>query len=132
MISRKHVTIAAFSGAFAVILGAFGAHTLRNILEAKQLATFQTGVQYQFYHSLAILGVACLVTDKTISKKVINTSIVAFTLGIILFSGSLYLLSLKGLLGIESWGKWLGPLTPIGGLCFITGWLLIIYAALRK
>jgi len=109
---------------FAVLLGAFGAHALKSKLAVEQLQVFETGVRYQFYHALALLAVG-LLADKFNSTS-LNYSGYLFIFGIILFSGSLYLLSLKNLLGIESL-KFLGPITPLGGLCFIAGWLCMCF-----
>lgn len=112
-------------GALAVILGAFGAHTLKKFLEPSQLEIYKTGVQYQFYH-LILLGVVALLQEKKASRML---SVVFYLClaGIFLFSGSLYLLSCRFLLGIESW-TWLGPLTPIGGLCFIAAWITFAFS----
>jgi len=117
------------SGALAVMLGAFGAHALKAKLDAAQLQTFETGVRYQFYHTFAILLVAMLM-DRN-QSSLLNYSGYSFITGIVLFSGSLYLLATKSVLGIESWG-WLGPVTPLGGLAFISGWLMLLLATLKK
>jgi uncharacterized membrane protein YgdD (TMEM256/DUF423 family) len=113
----------------AVILGAFGAHALKAKLEPEQLQVFETGVRYQVYHAFALIVVA-LLYDK-LNQGLLNYSGYLFITGIIFFSGSLYLLASKNLLGIESW-RFLGPVTPLGGLCFIAGWLLLAINALKK
>ena len=114
---------AALFGAVAVISGAFGAHRLKDSLTPDQLSTYETAVKYLFYHVFAIIA-AALLYDKTGSNLSLYAGL-AFILGIILFSGSLFLLSTKSIIGIESWG-WLGPITPIGGLAFIIGWGMLL------
>ena len=122
-------SIAGLSGALAVIIGAFGAHALKTKLSPEQLQTFETGVRYQMYHTFALIAVAFLF-DKY-NNGLLRYSGYLFTTGIVLFSGSLYLLATKSLFGIESW-TWLGPITPLGGLCFITGWILFLINFLKK
>ena len=116
------------AGGLAVVLGAFGAHALKGKLPENALQTFETGVRYQMFHALALLLVALL------ADRIGGTLPLAagwlFVAGIALFSGSLYLLSARTLLGIESW-RWLGPITPLGGLCFIAGWATLALAVLR-
>jgi len=113
---RTFLLLAAFFGFTAVALGAFAAHGLKSRLPLDLLAVFQTGVQYQMFHALALLALAVL------AKQVIsNTLLLAgtlFVLGILLFSGSLYLLALTGT-------RTLGMITPIGGLAFLGGWLCL-------
>jgi len=105
-------------GFLAVAIGAFGAHGLKPFMDAYQLSIFETASRYHFYHSLALLAVAFLPRS-----NFTNYISWCFVIGIVLFSGSLYLLSLKTLLHIEHW-KFLGLITPIGGLFFMAGWLL--------
>ena len=114
---------AGFFGFLAVLLGAFGAHGLKFLLEPEQMETFRTGVLYHFIHTLALLAIGLLPRQKS---AILGFSSIFFTAGIILFSGSLYLLSCRNILGIEDWA-FLGPITPIGGLCFSLGWLLVIF-----
>jgi uncharacterized membrane protein YgdD (TMEM256/DUF423 family) len=119
---------AAVCGALAVILGAFGAHALKAILPPESLMSFETGVKYQMYHALALLGVG-LIREKHPGKW-ITYSGHAFLIGIILFSGSLYLLTLlraTSTVGLEG----LGLITPVGGLFLIAGWLLLL-AGMKK
>lgn len=116
------LTLSAFLGAVAVILGAFAAHGLKAKLMPEQLDSFQIGVKYQFYHVLAIMLVVLLGKSFNISTEIIGY---LFVFGIFLFSGSIYLLACKDLLQITSWSKLLGPITPIGGLTFIIGWILL-------
>lgn len=115
--------LGASAGLLAVVLGAFAAHGLKGQLSAQMLATFQTGVQYQMYHALAVLLVVVLAKDY--AGSLLFWSGLFMLLGILLFSGSLYALALTGI-------KWFGPITPIGGLCFIIGWALLIYALIRQ
>lgn len=126
--SKKYLIIAAICGLIAVIAGAFGAHSLRSVLSEQQLSTWQTAVQYQFYHTLAIL----FISGNSINEnKWLNYAANCFFIGIILFSGSLYILSLKDLLGLESISI-IGPITPIGGLFFILGWIFLITSAVKN
>lgn len=111
------------------MLGAFGAHALKAKMSSDQLQVFDTGVRYQLYHAFALIVVA-LVADK-FNSSLLPWSGYLFVTGIIFFSGSLYLLSSKNLLGIENW-NFLGPVTPLGGLCFIAGWILLICSVLKK
>ena len=125
--NKKIIITAAAFGFLAVIFGAFGAHSLKKLISVEQLEVWQTAVQYHFYHTLAILFLSTFSRSR---NKIINFSFYCFTLGILLFSGSLYLISLKNILGIESVGV-LGPITPVGGLFFMLGWLSLLLAALR-
>ncbi|MEC9355059.1 MAG: DUF423 domain-containing protein [Gemmatimonadota bacterium] len=106
----------------AVGLGAFGAHGLRGILSPEDLVTFETGVRYQMYHALALLGVAWAVTQW--ETVLLEWTGWLFVLGILVFSGSLYILVLTG-------QRWLGAVTPLGGLAFILGWILLASTAFR-
>lgn len=116
------LTLGAFLGAIAVVLGAFAAHGLKAKITPEQLVTFQIGVKYQFHHVLAIILVVVLGKSFNISTEIIGYFFVA---GIFLFSGSLYLLACKDLLNITSFAKILGPITPLGGLTFIIGWIIL-------
>jgi uncharacterized membrane protein YgdD (TMEM256/DUF423 family) len=111
-------------GALAVILGAFGAHALRDLLSEEQLRVFHTAVEYQFYHSLALIAVG--VVYEKFQNRWIRYSGYAFFIGIILFSGSLYLLTAFTSL------SYFGIITPIGGLCFIAGWSCLTIGVLKK
>ncbi|WP_199118529.1 DUF423 domain-containing protein [Pedobacter sp. ASV28] len=125
--NKRIILTAAFFGALAVILGAFGAHGLKQIISPDQLLTWQKGVEYQFYHTFAILYLSTFARYK---NKLISLSFLFFSLGIILFSGSLYLLSLKDAYHL-TFTSYIGPITPIGGLCFIIGWCCLFFAALK-
>lgn len=124
------LSAASFLGALAVIIGAFGAHGLKSKLDTYSLDIFQTGVQYQYYHVFAMLSIGLLALK--FPGALLQWSAVFFVLGILLFSGSLYLLATKSLLGIEAWKSVLGPITPLGGLCFIIGWVLTAVHVLKN
>jgi uncharacterized membrane protein YgdD (TMEM256/DUF423 family) len=129
MNQKNTLTIIGVLGAIAVILGAFGAHSLKSVLSESQLSTFETGVRYHYYHTFAIFGVYLL--QQKLTPKRINLINTLFLIGILLFSGSIYLLACKDILGIENW-KFLGPITPIGGTFFIVGWILLATASLTS
>ena len=113
---------AAISALVVIALGAFGAHGLQSILTVKMLAVYKTAVTYQMWHALG-LGIISLLTRQTPDSKLLSWSGSLMITGIFLFSGSLYLLSLLNL-------KWLGMITPLGGVAFIISWILLaIYAA---
>ena len=114
-------------GALAVVIGAFGAHMLSDKIPPEQLANFKTGVLYHFVHTLAALAI-CMAPPKYHSRLV-KLSVIFFLVGILFFSGSLYLLATRSLTGLSA--TWLGPLTPLGGLFFIAGWIGIAIG-LRK
>lgn len=126
---RKLVIIGSIMSAIAVIIGAFGAHALKPLLSITELQTYETGVKYHLIHSLAIILIA-LLSNFNKNQKVITSAYLLF-IGIILFSFSLYLLSLKQVLGIENW-SFLGPITPLGGLLFISGWLLLCWSFITQ
>lgn len=128
MVNRQLIITGSLLGALAVMLGAFGAHSLTNYLSLSELQTFHTANRYHFYHVFAIFF-AWLLYEKT-KSKLVKLSGYAFLVGIVLFSGSLYLLAAKSLLQIENW-TFLGQATPVGGLSFIIGWLLILAGFLK-
>ncbi|GJM33180.1 MAG: membrane protein [Saprospiraceae bacterium] len=105
----------------AVILGAFAAHSLKGQLTPEHLEVFNTGVRYQFYHAFALFGLGILMFYRKTQTMIYAGW--CFVAGIVLFSGSLYLLSARELLGFEA--SWIGPITPMGGLLFIIGWILL-------
>jgi len=105
-----------------------GAHALKSQLSSEQLVSYETGVKFQMYHAIALILIALLI-DK-LDNKSLRYSGYFFIAGVFLFSGSVYLLSLKNVLGIENW-TFLGPITPFGGVCFIIGWIFILLAAIK-
>jgi len=111
--------LGALFGALGVGLGAFGAHGLKGRVEESSIAIWQTAASYQMWHALALLVVAWVISEG--SSTAGRVSGVAFTVGILLFSGSLYVLVLSGV-------KWLGAVTPLGGLAFIIGWISLAMA----
>lgn len=120
--ARKILIAASFLAGLSVILGAFAAHGLKKILPPESVSSFQTGVQYQMYHSLALLILGWMM--KTKPNALFNWAARFFLAGILLFSGSLYLLAAlkaQNTVGLEG----IGAITPFGGLCFITGWVLM-------
>ena len=125
--NKQIIITAAFFGLTAVILGAFGAHALKSSLTVIQLNNWRTGVEYQFYHALALLFLS---TFSKYRSRLIKIAFLSFSLGIVLFSGSLYLLSTLSITGLPT--SYLGPVTPLGGLFLIGGWLSLILAALKN
>lgn len=121
--ARKFLAIGSVSAAISVAAGAFGAHGLKSILSAEMLATYDTAVRYQMYHALGIL-LAGVLELHGISRH-IRSAGWFFVLGTLLFSGSLYVLTLAG-------ARWLGAVTPLGGVAFIAGWLVLGYAVLKR
>ena len=119
------VTVAGIVGALAVGLGAFGAHGLKELVDSAQLTTYKVGVQYHLIHAIVLLGLGLYLSQMRNNR--LNLAFVFILIGIFLFSGSLYLISTKELMGLTNW-KWLGPITPLGGLCYIVGWLLIAFS----
>jgi uncharacterized membrane protein YgdD (TMEM256/DUF423 family) len=120
---RLFFTLGSLLAGLSVALGAFGAHALRARLTADLLANFETGARYQMYHGLALLAAAWAITRWPGSSLPIAAGWL-FVAGVVLFSGSLYLLSLTG-------QRWLGAVTPFGGLAFLAGWVCLVVAAAR-
>ena len=126
---KIHLILGTTLAGLGVILGAFGAHGLKQLVPPETVATYQTGVQYQMYHAFALLIVGVL-SDR-LNNGLLNWAGIFFLLGIILFSGSLYLLaSLKAMNKVGISG--IGLITPIGGLMFIVGWILLLIAIIKK
>lgn len=119
---------AAIFGVIAVVGGAFGAHALKAVLTAEHLASFNTGVRYQLIHAVVLL-VLFLLKDKFDLKQFKIASSLIFW-GVILFSGSIYLLTLKNIIGAE-WLKFAGPITPLGGALIIVGWVFMILGGMK-
>ena len=113
----------------AVAAGAFGAHGLRERLTPEALAQWHTAVEYQFYHGLGILLLAAL-SDR-LGKGAVRWSCRLFLVGIVLFSGSIFLLSTRDLTGFHAIGSFVGPITPIGGLLLMGGWATMLISAVR-
>lgn len=121
--SKVFIVGGALAGMLAVLLGAFAAHGLREHLDVTLLATFKTGVQYQMYHALALLLIGVL-AHQFPGQRLLRWSGILFVTGMLLFSGSLYMLALTQI-------SWFGPITPVGGLAFMAGWLTLAYAATK-
>ena len=109
--------------ALAVGFGAFSAHALKSQISAEMMQVFKTGVEYHFYHALGLLFIGII--PDFLTSRFLNWSAILITAGIILFSGSLYILAITGI-------KWLGAITPLGGIGFILGWTLLFVAVLKK
>ncbi|MHA7128366.1 DUF423 domain-containing protein [Algoriphagus namhaensis] len=125
MKGRQIIQIAAIFGALSVAIGAFGAHSLQAVLEESgRTETYQTAVSYQFYHSIALLVIGVLFTQKPHWKQ-LSWSAIFMIIGIVVFSGSLYTLSLTGITRF-------GAVAPFGGLSLILGWLTLIFAAKKR
>ncbi|WP_196887834.1 DUF423 domain-containing protein [Aureivirga sp. CE67] len=119
------IIIAGILGALAVILGAFGAHALKKVMNADSLQSFEVGVKYQMYHTIVLLVCGFFFQFEDPMETYI---VYSFILGIILFSGSIYGLTLSSIKGKKL--RFLGPITPLGGLCFVAGWVMVaIYGA---
>lgn len=119
--------VGAFYGMLSVILGAFGAHAFKKILPIEKLTSFETGVKYQMYHAILLLVIGFFFSFQSTVEKSMAWSVMV---GTFLFSVSIYLLSFA-----DHWGvnlKWLGPVTPLGGLFMIIGWFLLMLCVLKK
>lgn len=124
MTTKLFLSLAAVNGFLAVGLGAFGAHGLRSKLAENLFNAYQTGVHYHFYHTLALLGLALLLQRQQANMALLVSGWL-FVAGIAMFCGSLYWLAVGG-------PKWLGPVTPLGGLCFLVGWAALFAGALKR
>lgn len=114
---------AAVLGFLGVALGAFGAHGLKTKISAEMLAVYETGVRYQMYHVAALLFIVCLAQSSKIQNLSLSASF--FLAGIVIFSGSLYILVFSG---VKAWGA----VTPVGGLCLLAGWTLLFFKLLKS
>jgi len=123
--NKNIVATAAILGALTIAIGAFGAHGLKQLIDAKAITTFETGVRYQMYHVFALLIIGFASVLKASTQKWVSRF---FIIGILFFSGSIYLLSLNDLFSFNA--KTIGFLTPIGGLFFIIGWLRLAYGVI--
>jgi len=117
---RIFIALGALSAFIGVATGAFGAHVLKSRISAEMLAVFEVGVRYQMYHAFALIATAWMQTRWL--SLIVTASGWCFVIGTVLFSGSLYLLSLSGV-------KWVGAITPFGGLAFLAGWACMAWAA---
>ncbi len=122
LMTRIFLGVGAVLGGLSVAAGAFGAHALRQKLSERAIEIFQTGVHYQMYHSLALLLVALLLSRAEAAQPTLVAAGFAFIVGVAIFSGSLYALSLTNI-------KWLGAITPVGGVAFMVGWGCLAIAA---
>ena len=118
MTQKQVLLIACILGALSVALGAFAAHGLKKMVDAYYLEIFEKAVKYQFYHTFAILAIGVFMNQ--FGNTNFNLPVYLFLAGILFFSGSLYLMTFTQ-------PKWVGPITPIGGLCFIAGWLTLAW-----
>ena len=126
---KGYIKMAALLGALSVALGAFAAHTLKGSVSDYALEIFETSVRYQFYHVFALLGVG--IVYKEFPNNTMIWSGRLFIAGMILFSGSLYILAaIKA--AVQPGYNWIGAITPLGGLCFILGWIFLFAACKRK
>ncbi len=125
---RGYLKTAALLGALSVAMGAFAAHKLKEIVDPDAVNIFETGVRYQFYHVFALIAVGILYSN--FKNSVMKWSGIFFIAGIILFSGSLYALTYVHVSNLTGM-KWIGPVTPLGGLCFIIGWILLFAGILQ-
>ena len=124
MTAKTVIIIASILGALSVAIGAFGAHGLEATLQANgRVETFETAVKYQFYHTIALFLLGLLMLNTNSSQ--FNIAAYCFLIGIVVFSGSLYTLCLTNI-------KWLGAITPIGGLAFMIGWVLLALGAYKN
>ncbi len=114
----------------AVALGAFGAHGIEARVDEHAYHNWQTAAQYQFFHGLALLSLAAL--DARLASRTVTLVRILFVLGVICFSGSLYLLAVREIMGTEGLTRFLGPITPLGGLLFMAGWSALLIGAVRK
>jgi uncharacterized membrane protein YgdD (TMEM256/DUF423 family) len=122
---KKFIVTGALHGFLAVALGAFGAHALKDIVDDYGLGIWETAVQYQMFHATGLLIIGLLMSSKLLGEvKQLKLAGIFFNLGIVFFAGSLYVLAISGI-------KVLGAITPIGGVLFLAGWVLIIVSALK-
>ena len=124
---RKIISTGAVLGMIAIILGAFGAHALKKVLSMEELSTFETGVRYQMYHALFLIFIGIINELSQKTKKIIYNLVV---FGVLLFSGSIYLLATNTLTSFDF--KVIGFITPIGGLLLILAWGVLLFHTLMK
>lgn len=126
-INKKILIVSSLLGAITIAIGAFGAHGLKSLVDEESLRTFETGVRYQMYHVLALLAFSF---SKHLPAKALLLVFRFFLLGILFFSGSIYFLALQEVLPFSV--RFLGPITPLGGLLFIMGWLYLAYSVYKQ
>ena len=124
---KKTISTGAIFGMIAIILGAFGAHALKNVLTIEALSTFETGVKYQMYHALFLLFIGTLDELSQKAKKIIYNLVV---FGVLFFSGSIYLLATNSLTSFDF--KVIGFMTPVGGLLLILAWAVLFFNFIKK
>jgi uncharacterized membrane protein YgdD (TMEM256/DUF423 family) len=129
MKNKDFLTTATILAALAVALGAFGAHGLKQLVTPDKIEVFKTGVQYQFYHAIAIA--LTVIISQYMDDKWLRHSAWLFLMGIVFFSGSLYILTYFAAANIEG-VKWVGAITPLGGVCFLLGWGFLTMVTLKK
>lgn len=125
-LDKRIAVTASILGALTIAIGAFGAHGLKQLVEAEAITSFETGIRYQMFHVIVLLVIGFAGPISATTKKWVFWF---FIFGIILFSGSIYILALKEILSFDV--KFLGPVTPLGGLSFIIGWLRLGYGLLK-
>jgi uncharacterized membrane protein YgdD (TMEM256/DUF423 family) len=123
-INRKPIVAGAAFAMLAVLIGAFAAHGLKQVLDVYALGLIEIAARYQMYHAIALLIVGVMSMARQLSARWLTLAAAAFVIGIVLFSGSLYLLAFSGI-------GWLGAITPVGGVAFVVGWCALIAAAIR-
>lgn len=121
---RKFMMIGSINALLSVALGAFGAHILKSKIDSDMLAVYETGIQYHMMHALGLIAIA-LMAERFEQRKLVSAAGWLLLIGIILFSGSLYVLSMSGI-------KVLGAITPFGGVAFLAGWLCVFLAAMKQ
>lgn len=124
---RKIILIAAVLGAIAIVLGAFGAHGLKQLISPESITVFETGVKYQMYHALFLLFLG---TTSLVSDKVKNTILILVVTGVAFFSGSIYFLACNSLFSFDF--KKIGIITPIGGLLLIGAWITLFLHLIKQ
>ena len=123
MTTDNYIKVPIFLAIIAVLLGALGAHSLKNILSDSQLNSFETGVRYQLFHAITLL---ILALNKEKFNHNLKKSITLMTIGVCLFSFSIYLLSTQNILGTSL--SFLGPITPIGGILLVSSWIILLFS----
>lgn len=129
MIKKSILIKGSILGGLAVVFGAFGAHALKEVLTTQQLTSFETGVKYQMYHAIVLLFL--FVMSQKLTHIFFERAAQFIFFGVLFFSGSIYLLTLKNLVGVEAL-KYAAPITPIGGGLLIVGWMFILLGVLKS